>query len=439
MKGRSLPLFLSLIPPVFLLIWLFLYHVDCPVGDEWALAPLLQKSFEGSLTFHDFWIQHNEHRLIFPKIVLLLLARWTSWNITYELLANVLLGVGILLVLGYQVKRIDPETRRFLPILSFLVFSLNQSENWFSGWQIQIFMNVLAMILGMVLLSQRVTTWLRIMGAALLGIVASYSFASGMAYWLLGILVLLGVRARPEKVILWSVAAIAVLLSYFYQYHKPEHHPAISVVFHQPVAFLDYLLSYLGSPLLAFTRKLASVAPTGIPKELLLSGTKTPTIAGLFGLGIGICIPFKLLRDKVVSTEQILPFLSLMLYAFLTAAVSALGRAGFGTMSALSLRYVTISSLLWISNCVFLYLLAVQSKRFRKISVTILVSILFLISLNSVYGGLYARKQYYYLYPARQELYGLQNEELLKRLHHNPQTLRRYVEMMKKYRLSLFR
>src|SRR3990172_9068730 len=202
MKGRSLPLFLSLIPPVFLLIWLFLYHVDCPVGDEWALAPLLQKSFEGSLTFHDFWIQHNEHRLIFPKIVLLLLARWTSWNITYELLANVLLGVGILLVLGYQVKRIDPETRRFLPILSFLVFSLNQSENWFSGWQIQIFMNVLAMILGMVLLSQRVTTWLRIMGAALLGIVASYSFASGMAYWLLGILVLLGVRARPEKVIL---------------------------------------------------------------------------------------------------------------------------------------------------------------------------------------------------------------------------------------------
>jgi hypothetical protein len=68
-------------------------------------VPLLDKMYRGELAFPDLWAQHNEHRLLFPKIIMLVLARSTGWDIRYELALNLLLAIGIFAILAWQVKK----------------------------------------------------------------------------------------------------------------------------------------------------------------------------------------------------------------------------------------------------------------------------------------------------------------------------------------------
>ncbi len=95
---------LTLAPLVFLLCVIFKYAVAVPYWDQWELVPLLEKMDAGGLTFHDLWAQHNEHRILFPKIIMLALARLTGWNTYYELTVNVVLALVLFAVFVRQMK-----------------------------------------------------------------------------------------------------------------------------------------------------------------------------------------------------------------------------------------------------------------------------------------------------------------------------------------------
>ena len=95
---RTVPAVLALVPPAYL-IWLCVtLHVDVPFWDAWELVPRLDRLDSGTLTLRDVWGQHNEHRPMFPILLMLGLARVSGWNIGLEIAANVLLGVGIFAV-----------------------------------------------------------------------------------------------------------------------------------------------------------------------------------------------------------------------------------------------------------------------------------------------------------------------------------------------------
>src|SRR5262245_35820129 len=58
--------------PFLILIWAVArYSIDVPFLDQWDLVPLIDKMYQGQLTFHDLWMQFNEHRILFPKIIML--------------------------------------------------------------------------------------------------------------------------------------------------------------------------------------------------------------------------------------------------------------------------------------------------------------------------------------------------------------------------------
>ena len=75
---------LAICPVAYLLVFLIGFTVDVPYWDQWDLVPLLQKMDDGSLSLNDLWSQHNEHRLLFPRLVMLVLARISDWNIYLE-------------------------------------------------------------------------------------------------------------------------------------------------------------------------------------------------------------------------------------------------------------------------------------------------------------------------------------------------------------------
>src|SRR6185295_10773946 len=98
-------------------------------------------------TLSDIWTLHNEHRLLFPQIIMLGLARLTSWDIRFELGTSVLLATAIFLLLSRQVlitaeKLQIPALRWAIPLIGVVVFSIGQYQNWLWGWQLQIFLSV---------------------------------------------------------------------------------------------------------------------------------------------------------------------------------------------------------------------------------------------------------------------------------------------------------
>ena len=68
---------LTLLPPSYLLYLIARWGVDLPFWDQWEFVPLLEKMAGADLQLQDLTARHNEHRIFFPRLVMLALA-WLS-------------------------------------------------------------------------------------------------------------------------------------------------------------------------------------------------------------------------------------------------------------------------------------------------------------------------------------------------------------------------
>ena len=352
---RHGPILLSLAPLAYLVFVVARYAVDVPYWDEWELAPILQKSYMGQLTFGDLWAQHNEHRLFIPQLVMLGLARLTGWNIRYELEMNVFLGIGILGVLLWQMRatarRLEISNWTWAaPVCSLVVFSMSQFQNWLWGWQIQMMMNALAVVGGVVLLSNPEFSWRKFAAAAALGVVAAFSFANGLLFWPVGLGVLwLGARGKPERtpaLAAWVGIGVLVVTAYFWHYQKPADHPPLALALQHPMAFGYYVFIYIGGIC-------AQYFQWSFSSTLLLALGCGLAAIGVLGWSI-----HRLLRFRIATVEILLPYLGLSAYSLAGAVVTGFGRVGFGPSQALSSRYCTMMTPFWVSLTFLLFLLA---------------------------------------------------------------------------------
>jgi len=452
-RSKWIWVFVSL-PLLILILFILRFRVEAPLADEWNLVPLIDKLYKGTLQFKDLWALHNEHRLLFPRMLLLVLVHIGHWTMLYELLVIVAFALVTFFAVLFLLKKIhfspDVPAAWLTPVFSFMFFSLNQSENWFFGWNVQIFMSVAAVTLGLILVGGVKISWPRLIAAAALGIVATYSFANGFLFWPLAILLLWQERKslnHPVMVFAFWIAVAAIsFFSYLVGYTSPGGRPSPWSFLHDPVSALNYTFAYLGSPLMAFCKKAPFVAQwlalQGfiVPKSIQWLARNSASFAGLFGVMIFVFAYFRLRGHE--SWKTLMIFFALAAYALLSAILSTIGRSGLGIESALSLRYVTISTLFWISLILFLAVGAGlrpdRPPRIRAPEICIGL-ILFCLLLNSIYGALYAVKIHNYLMPARAELLRMQDENLLERLYPDVDYIRKSVPVMQRYRLSVFR
>ncbi len=195
---HALHMLAILLPPALVVIAVGRYAVNVPYWDQWELVEPLRKLYAGQLSASDLWVQHNEHRILFPRVVMLALARASRWNIFYELSANVVFAsltfIFLWKLLRTTVHQISPTLSLMLAVpCSMLTFSLAQWQNWTWGWQVAIFMNALGSVVTVWSLSRWPADWRGpavAFGGALLG---TFSLINGL--FLLGIVplgVLLG-------------------------------------------------------------------------------------------------------------------------------------------------------------------------------------------------------------------------------------------------------
>lgn len=428
----------ALVPPIYLVYSLTQFAVDVPFYDQWQFVPQLEKSFQGTLTAADLWKPHNEHIIVFPKLIMIVLAHLTNWNLVYEQAVSVVLAAATCFVLCWQIRRtardVKSSGRLFFPLISLVVFSLAQQENFMWGWQIQILLNVFAAVLGLFLISDISSSTWQFVGALLAGIVSSYSFANGLVYWPVGALVLMGIRCPGWKyrIVVWCITAFMTVLLYFWILYEVIE--TIHAASGEPIAVSRFALIFLGGPVSSLY---------GFPLHL---GTWVPAArcAGVFVIVGTSILVVRLICKGDCSVRVVVPYIGLSLYAIGSALVTAVGRFDPEDFDALNSRYITISSLSWVSLIVLLWLSSTEvrqlsarddlARRFNwsKFAINVcLVLITFSVLQNSLAGRQRMELRSKHMSHLREMIY--RSDEL--QLGEKPGNR----EVLRKYQLSLFR
>ena len=329
-KGLILPILILF--PFLLLMVLSVVHygVNTPYYDEWDMVPLFQKVDHHELFFKDLWAQHNEHRIVFPKIVILMAAYITHWNIKAELLISICFAVASVCLLYLMViKKINNKRLKVaaLTLVTILFFSPVQWDNWLWGWQVEWFMCITFILLSIFLLNELADTRkVKIVFtlALLAAFGATFSLGSGIVIWAIGLFILLTQKLKKPILLGWVGAAVFSTVLYYYHYHKPAGSPSKTIFLHEPVAFIRYLFAFFGRPV----------------SDII----EVATLTGSIFLFLGATL-FYLAHQRRTQIKKFLPWLSIMIFAILAGCITAVSRLGFGVEQSMSSRYTAISLL----------------------------------------------------------------------------------------------
>lgn len=334
---KILWLFTLYFTPVLLLIgFVANFSVNVPIDDEWRLASFFGKIAGGNVTFNDVWTLHSNHRIVFPKIMMAMLAFLSRWNINYPLCLSIGLAIltfmAIYKLSAMQLQNSGDNLWHLANILTcILLCSLVQHENWLWGFQLAWFLVNFCFVAAVycLILPKKISATIQISLAALFCFVASFSMAQGLLSWLAAIPAVVAlegnVAQKRKRLIVWMLLFVATCGIYSIDYH-PSRKTNIFALLHQPLVVIDYFLSLLGSPIVRLSGISAFVG-------LII-------LASFLFLGCHFAKNMREHRDAV-------PWLSLGLFSVISALFITVGRAQFGAVQALeSSRYTTNS--IWL-------------------------------------------------------------------------------------------
>lgn len=319
------------------------YFVNVPLLDNWSLVELYQEVQDNEATFGDFVSQHNEHRILFSRIIFVPLAFMTGWDLTYEAYATILVMLIIFLALArvafYQRSEVLPIlTPLSVLLVCALLFSNIQFGSVLFPFNIQWFNAIAGASIGILALAwpNRRRRLLRFSVAAGACLVSTYSAANGMSVWV-ALLPSVIVFARESSyrnywIIAWlAVSAVSISL-YFIDYQDPGHSSGVLWALGHPTLSIRFFVLLLGRPLI----------PWG-------SVTLILSVGGVL-LAAYLYFAFSYVRRLGSDlSNQYAPWLSLGLLALIYAAMVTVGRVGAGELGALRAdRYMTTTLLLSI-------------------------------------------------------------------------------------------
>jgi hypothetical protein len=158
------------------------HAVDVPWWDEWDELPVP--------SLHWVFAQHNEHRLVTSKLLVLALYYVNGWNLATHQTVNFILYGALLAVVTRVCLRSAPGLPAWT-VLGFMPFLLSpiasENHNW--GLQSQFHFALLFFLAAVDVLYDEAQRWSRLVGAGALCVLATYSAAGG----LVSSLVVLGV------------------------------------------------------------------------------------------------------------------------------------------------------------------------------------------------------------------------------------------------------
>lgn len=342
----------ALLPFAILVAVVCLYGYSFPYSYQWWFASVIQHSYQERLPLDALMRGYQGNRFFVPWLIMLPIARLTHWNHSWELAANLVTGVGIFLVFLLQLTSTARQLQRrtpywMIPLLSFFLFSLVQRANWQYGGGFPLFLCSLASVSGIVLMASALPPWPRLGGSLLLGLLATFSFGAGQAYWIAGLVMLCVTpladkRYRSTHIGLW-LATTAVVLSLFHP-SRPLDVTAAHSTWVNPLTYSRWALTYLGSPI-------GGSVPSPAAAQLV----------GAFGAMLFLLLIAYLALVRRISARIMGPYIAVGVYALGSAAMAASRHADLGFKQALNSAYTSGSILFWVSLLLLFYI-AMQPK-----------------------------------------------------------------------------
>lgn len=419
-------LLLIAIPAILGILYINRFGVNVLNWDQWEIVPLIEKVFDNNITIYDIFPQHNEHRLIFPKIIMLALAYASHYNTIYEMYGSWFISLSNLILLFVFYKESFGVSSRsllgFIPI-PLLIFNFRQYENILWGFQIQIYLCILGFLVSIYMLKKsNSVSNLHYIFSILGGILSSFSFANGLLVWPIGLLFSFILNKNLSIKIVWTGIASIVFFIYFYGWNRPSYQFSELFIVEQPVRSATFFVANVGSPL--------SIQ------------TILAVFIGIFLLTAMVFEFIIILRNKLLKENSI--WLSFILFSLASSLIITMGRAGFGVDFALTSRYVTITTL-GVIGIYFLSLSIYNNKTIKIPHASFLFGMIVLIFLlgilvgyvNGIHQGVAIEEQ-------RLELthilktYNMQTNDNLIRLYPNVELVRQRADILRKYKLNVF-
>ena len=347
-KARRLGLvLLAAAPPLVALVVIARLRVNVPWGDDWDLIPVVLRAMHGRLEWADLWSQHNEHRMVLVKAIVITLAGLNRFDLRAELWVGFALTVVTLLLLRHLlIGTAGRERGEVLTVLASLcLFSTVLFEQWL--WPI-VAVQWTLQLLALVTLAWALARWPGQWRGLLLGlsvaVAGSLAVAAGVVLTVVPILTAIatslatGRRLPAGQLLVGVVVPIAFAAIYV-------HNLAVATSETTLADGVAFWFAYLGSPL-GFARPHLSAA-IGVVGILLLAAGGAAAAA----------------RDF----RRALPWMVLAAEAIVVASVTVLGRGFNGSAGAMVSRYAMVAALFWVAVAALVSLaVAVPAPAWRR-------------------------------------------------------------------------
>ncbi|MGB8166925.1 MAG: hypothetical protein WCF18_05500, partial [Chthoniobacteraceae bacterium] len=174
---------LAALPALCVAAVIYAFGVDVPFFDAWTgMAPVFVAAHDGTLSFDTFFAQHNEHRILVPRLIFFAVGWWTHWNtrlemaLTWALLVAVSANLWMLLkVTGWRARGGTHATYFAMALFSFTVM---HEQNLFMGFQLS-FVLPLALFTAACWMANGCRRPWSFLATALLNTIATFTIASG--------------------------------------------------------------------------------------------------------------------------------------------------------------------------------------------------------------------------------------------------------------------
>lgn len=331
------------IPAVLCLIFICCFGVNVVYYDDFAMIDLAKKINDLGWNFETLFARHFEHRIFFPRLLILPVAYLSHFNSVAQMLTSfALLSLIAFVVANYIVQRKDVSDKKkyfFITIVSFLVYSLAQWGNLLWGFQVGFFMVLLFPILSYYYLylmfraENKKKRNLYFAAALLTAFIAAFSSAQGLISWIVGA-ILMCIMFRKNTFtspyfITWLIVGLFVYVAFFYNLGAIGNRSIEADVLGNPLRVLIFIFSLIGNSML--------------PKAF----GSLMTVAGVFIVGFVLTTGIVLWQKKKNLQEFVFP-IALILNGLFVTAMIAFGRIEIGTASRFtSFSIYVIVGLFW--------------------------------------------------------------------------------------------
>lgn len=355
MDRRRLPIFSIVIVLIIFYTSILKYGVNIPIGDDYPAILNFLINFFSSSGFKKIALifsQHNEHRIVFTRIITLL-TYYLLGSINFKLLMFIgnLSLIGLLAVLYSSYPHDRNKLLYFLPV----VLLLFQQQYWGDiYWAMASLSNLCVLFFAFLSLYLLTKPEMKYFFLSLFFLMlATFTNGNGFLVFFVGLFPVI-LSKHHKKILLWSIIGLGLILFYFHGYIKPAYHPSL---LGHPIETLKYFFSFVGSSM-------------GLTKF----GSFFSFISLLTGLALSA---YFILLIKFEYYKHNLPVYLFLLFCFLSAFMTSLGRAGFGIEQSLSSRYRIYSVLFFILIYISIMELSPNKIRHKIFPVLLSFSIIF--------------------------------------------------------------